>query len=364
MVMLMKNNIRWSLPMLAGSAIVIAFLLLGATGLFGLLWAFPKTSHSSLSKVTVFRLPPAFNYADSPLSHDFEVVNDTDKLVQFSEVQVSCGCTAAKLDQHSLEPGAKTYLRVTLDLKNKTAGLTSALSRLLSADGHVWDYVVEVEVIQAVEVHPTSIYLGEVAAKDKFEREIEISLRAPSGDALPILEGIKSDNENFVLSKLNQTIDTRNGTQTAVVRYKMQAQLSLSTHDSRASVKALLNNRGKNLQIDIPVTWVPKITYEIAPRNLFFGIIVPEETADIHKSICVTRKDGRPFTLLSCSSSGSEVIPSFHTGDLRSEHTISCRLARHQLNGALRGKLRIAVSCATDCDSAESILEIPFSAWY
>ena len=89
------------------------------------------------------------------LSHSVEITNATAELVEFGELQSSCGCTSARLEHDSILPGEKTRLFFQIALA-EVSGTKRVSLNLPVRDGKPWLVSIEVTANRVAEFAPSS----------------------------------------------------------------------------------------------------------------------------------------------------------------------------------------------------------------
>jgi hypothetical protein len=98
------------------------------------------------SKNTLLEFDPIFSEEAGNVSHDFQLLNDTDQPIKIRQITHSCGCSTTELDTMALQPGEQTVLHVRANLKGKS-GEQNLLCRLIADSGSSWEFVIRINVL-------------------------------------------------------------------------------------------------------------------------------------------------------------------------------------------------------------------------
>ena len=112
---------------------------------------------------------PAANYSFGTIAqgkkvqHNFVIRNSGDAPLQIKEVNVSCGCTAAKPSSSLIAPGKSAEIQVVFDSSNFTGRVQKSVSLVTNA-GHAPNYTLYLDgsIVEVLQISPHQLSLGPV----------------------------------------------------------------------------------------------------------------------------------------------------------------------------------------------------------
>lgn len=103
---------------------------------------------------------------EAPVSHEFKFKNTSSKVVNISNVQTSCGCTAAELGaaERVVQPGAEGKIKITFNPANRNGRESKQI--IVNTDAAECPQITltaSSEVVKQIIVEPQVVFFGEVA---------------------------------------------------------------------------------------------------------------------------------------------------------------------------------------------------------
>lgn len=112
---------------------------------------------------------PTYNFGTitqgKRVQHNFVIRNSGDAPLQIKEVNVACGCTAAKPSASTIAPGKSAEIQVVFDSTNFTGKVQKSVA-LVSNAGRAPNYVFNMEgtILEPLQYSPRQLNLGLVKA--------------------------------------------------------------------------------------------------------------------------------------------------------------------------------------------------------
>lgn len=119
-------------------------------------------------------LAPIFADEAREVTHDFRILNDTDRVIHFGEITWTCVCAGAKIDAMVLRPGEETRLHLKVDLRGRL-GPQRYSSTLLNDTGVPWHYSFATTIYPRITFMPERLQFGVVAPNRAVMRSVVVS---------------------------------------------------------------------------------------------------------------------------------------------------------------------------------------------
>jgi uncharacterized cupredoxin-like copper-binding protein len=176
--------------------------------------AFVVLTHFSLAAVA-FAAPELsvvegnYNFGTIPqgkkVPHNFVIRNSGDAPLLIKEVNVSCGCTAAKPSSSSVAPGRSAEIQVVFDSTSFTGKVQKSVSLVTNA-GKAPNYTFNMEgtIVEALQVAPRQLSLG--ALKSGAAKQVNVTVTNPrEGSSFRILSVSLTSNTLQVKSSIKKS---------------------------------------------------------------------------------------------------------------------------------------------------------------
>ena len=112
------------------------------------------------------------------ISVDFEYENTSDQTIEVTEIRSSCGCTVAKLDDRTLEPGESGKLTVDFNATGRRGHqLKRIIVRTTDPNRPVTTLVLDATIPEVLRVRPAFVHW--TADKPTQTRQVRIEVVAP-----------------------------------------------------------------------------------------------------------------------------------------------------------------------------------------
>ena len=147
---------------------------------------------------------PVFDFGEVDNSekvvHDFVVKNVGDAPLEISNVKTSCGCTVAKLEVNTLQPGEETKISATLKLKGKQGHQTKKIT-VFSNDPKTPSYYLEFKgvAMATIMLEPKLLNMGRIMDNEAHTQTITVK-SMKEGHSFNIEKVIVPDTAPFTTS--------------------------------------------------------------------------------------------------------------------------------------------------------------------
>jgi uncharacterized protein DUF1573 len=135
----------------------------------------------------------------TPVDHQFALKNTGRQIVRIEGTQSSCGCTVAAVEGQLVNPGAITWVRVTLDT-TPLAGRTTKTVTVYTSDARtpLVQLALAGVVLTDLTVTPTPVYLGRVYRGEAVRRELVVAPGRPGATTPYAVSAVESDSPALV----------------------------------------------------------------------------------------------------------------------------------------------------------------------
>ncbi len=144
---------------------------------------------------------PVFDFgemdSDQKVANEFLIKNVGDEPLVISDVKTSCGCTVAKLEKNTLNPGEETKISASLNLKGKQ-GPQSKKITVMSNDGQQPNYYLEFTGVATptIMIVPKLLTFGQI--KDNELHTQSLTIKSMKADhAFSIEQIVVPENSPF-----------------------------------------------------------------------------------------------------------------------------------------------------------------------
>ena len=123
-----------------------------------------------------------YNFGTIPqgkkVQHNFVIRNSGDAALQIKEVNVSCGCTAAKPSTSLVAPGKSAEIQVVFDSTNFSGKVQKSVSLVTNA-GKAPNYTLNLDgtIVEALQVSPRQLNLGAIKSGTAKQMTITVTNR-------------------------------------------------------------------------------------------------------------------------------------------------------------------------------------------
>jgi hypothetical protein len=138
-----------------------------------------------------------YNFGTIPqgkqVPHNFVIRNSGDAPLQIKEVNVSCGCTAAKPSASLIEPGKSAEIQVVFDSTNFTGKVQKSVTLVTNA-GKARNFTFNLEgtIIEMLQFAPRQLNLGPV--KPGAAKQASVTVTNRGGSSVKLLSATGTSN--------------------------------------------------------------------------------------------------------------------------------------------------------------------------
>ena len=137
-----------------------------------------------------------YNFGTIPqgkkVQHNFVIRNSGDAPLQIKEVNVSCGCTAAKPSSPVIGPGKSGEIRVIFDSGAFSGKVQKSVSLVTNAKPPNATLYLDGTIIEALQVNPHQLNLG--ALKPGMTKQMTVSITNREGTSVKLLSASTTSN--------------------------------------------------------------------------------------------------------------------------------------------------------------------------
>jgi hypothetical protein len=282
------------------------------------------------------------------LSHDFIVKNSGNQDLIIRELNPSCGCTAAVLEDPILKPGMVTSVRVSFD----TAGFTGSkikTVRVYSNDPGNASLVLRVkaDIIPEIFAEPSKVEIFNVRRLNKVSTMFLV--KSVDGTEVPLKDIISKSDFIIVSSEVNDKgeVEVDVSTSPDMPPGKLRSRIVVRTTNPRVPV------------INVPVIIDVVRDIVIEPKSINFGYLSKGVNDPVSRKLVISRAEGTPegVKALKASSSSKSISVNLEVAEDETQQLIVSLLPGSE--GVIRGYITLEISHP---DPAERIIEIPIYA--
>jgi hypothetical protein len=282
------------------------------------------------------------------LTHDFMVKNSGNQDLIIRELNPSCGCTAAVLEDPVLKPGMETSIRVSFD----TAGFTGSkvkTVRVYSNDPGNASLVLRVkaDIVPEIFTEPSKVEIFNVRRGE--EVSIRFLVKSVEGIEVPLKDIISKSDFVIVSSEINEhgEVEVTASTSPDIPPGKLRTRIVIRTSNPRVPV------------INVPVIIDVVRDIVIEPKSVNFGYFSEGVRAPVSRKLLISRAKGTPegVKAVKASSGSKSVSVNLEVAEDETQQLIVSLLPGSE--GVIRGYISLEISHP---DPAERIIEIPIYA--
>ena len=241
-------------------------------------------------------------FGGQELNHIFTFTNTGTDPVQITDIQSSCYCTTAFLNDKNIAPGQSGQIEVTLKVPSKNEKVKERVQ--LHTDSPVQptlQFSITANARLPVEPIPERIVLGSFSP-ETFKSKTFI-LRQILDPPVQILS-VTTDSDHFTVE-----YETDLATGNLSGKIHLKPGVSIGAFSRRLHVEFTRN--GNPATMTIPISGKALGDFNVFPRQLFFGITRSGDTN--RKSLTLTRLRGAPLEIKSVNAASkhieTELIP-------------------------------------------------------
>jgi len=119
------------------------------------------------------------------VQHNFVIRNTGDAPLQIKEVNVSCGCTAAKPSSPVIAPGKSGEIQVIFDSAAFSGKVQKSVSLVTNAKPPSATLYLDGTIVEALQVSPRQLSLG--ALKQGMTKQMTVSITNREGNSVKLL---------------------------------------------------------------------------------------------------------------------------------------------------------------------------------
>ena len=271
----------------------------------------------------------------TPVTHVFQLRNTGDATLRISNVKSSCGCTAAVVSDHDVQPGGEARVLATLDT-SRVAGRTTKVLSVYSDDPQVPVAALSLTgiVLADVTLTPNPVYLGRIRRGEAVTREVVIRPGRPLGkDMVRAVTG--------ELSGLQTRLDVApDGTQRLILGLGPDVPLGRFTRELR-----LETTSAREPVIVLPVFGSIEGDIVVLPSQVSFG--VARAGASPERRLLIRNRGLQPLTVRRVA------VPDAFDYSLRTlesglEYQLSLKLRDDARPGTVSGEIEIFTDHPTE----------------
>ena len=271
----------------------------------------------------------------TPVTHVFQLENTGDAALRISNVKSSCGCTAAVVSDHDVQPGGEARVLATLDT-SRAAGRTTKVLSVYSDDPQVPVAALTLTgvVLADLTLTPNPVYLGRIRRGETVTREVVIRPGRPLGkDTVRAVTG--------ELSGLQTRLDAApDGTQRLTIGLGSDVPLGRFTRELR-----LETTSARQPVIVLPVVGSIEGDVVVLPSQVSCG--VARAGASPERRLLIRNRGLQPLTVRRVS------VPDAFDYSLRTledglEYQLSLKLRDNVRPGTVSGEVEIFTDHPTE----------------
>jgi hypothetical protein len=202
------------------------------------------------------------------ITHEFEIRNDGDAVLEITDVRPSCGCTVAEYDK-TVAPGATGTVKATVDTRNFKGGIAKAV-RVFTNDAAnpQIDLVIKANVKSQIEVSPG--YARFIAVYGEPQRTSVQSVWSPERSNLKILEA--ESPYPFVEVSFREANEDEQADGASGRQWQVEVELDKDAPvGPLADFIVLTTDHPKQKTLRIPVSGFVRPVMSVTPRIADFG---------------------------------------------------------------------------------------------
>ena len=299
--------------------------------LFGCL-AYAQESATSGAKITFVKETHDFETIEKgqKVSVEFEFENSGNEILEIQDVKTSCGCTTAKPEKATYNPGEKGKIPVTFDSTRFNGKITKTIT-VMSNDPQRPRLPLKItgEIVSEVEVKPAMLSLFNIKRSEAAESEIVIS--TPRMEKIEVT-GVTTDLDFLEIQSV-QT-DPKNVT----IKVKVNPEkASKGTHTFRGNISATTNSKSQK-ELKIPVNVKFEEPVRVMPRFISFYGTKKGQPREF--TVTLTPNGDHNFNILNASTD-LEFVSTETTENEDKEKQVKVKLAETVETGKFAGYLII-----------------------
>jgi len=269
----------------------------------------------------------------SDVQHRLKVTNIYEETVHIADVRTSCGCTAAKPSQSTLESLETAYIEIVMDTKKFTRQKDSSVIITIDAPQRAEVRIpISAYIRTDVVTDPGSVNFGTVDQGAGATREINVSY---AGRADWKIVGVENLPE-YMVAKLDEISRTSGG-----VNYKLAVTLSDETPVGafRGQIN-LMTDDASNPRVPLLVEGDVKPDIVVSPEVVSLGMLTPGQ----QKTMNVVVRGKKPFKIskIECESDHNAFqvrLPQ----DEKTVHVVPLTISTPEGNGTLVEQFTITI---------------------
>lgn len=150
---------------------------------------------------------PGLGQAGETYSHRFVLRNDTNRPVEVAEIERSCGCAEATIDERVLLPGERAVLEVTLDTTGRSGPVEARVVLLDPQYGELGSVVLSaiIEEAPTMFVSPASVLLPPpgISGEETAETQVVVQRQVGYSASAPTWVDARAESGSVLLTRLD-----------------------------------------------------------------------------------------------------------------------------------------------------------------
>ncbi|HQH26615.1 MAG TPA: DUF1573 domain-containing protein [Oligoflexia bacterium] len=284
------------------------------------------------------------------VAHNFGLINRGNAPLKIGKIHPACGCTAAVVDQDTIEPGARTEIKTSFDTTGFKGRKVKTI-RLYTNDPRQSSAVLTI--------------MGTVMADVVVEPELADFAKVPAGktSALDIIAYTAENSSTKLLDARSHSPDLEVETQDYQERGRTGKKITLRLKDTlppgqfRGRI-ALRTTDAKEPVVNIPVHAHVEGAMSLEPPAIIFGALSAPMRDPVVKEAVLRNHSGKPINIEKVESDNPAVQTEFYSLEGGADYTI-----RVSVQGNSAAIIRARLKIATDySDKAQRNLVLPVYA--
>jgi len=221
-----------------------------------------------------------------PLSHHFSLTNKGSETIEIVEVRPSCGCLAPKLEQHLLQPGQTTELRLEVNTLTQPAGVNNWRITLRYKEGETEKELalyLAARIVTEISVEPPSLA---VYTDSTIRHEITVIDRRVE----PLLVRAVAPSSPHVHTKLGTLHRDTNGHWRRSIEVEVAADCPEGTH---AEMLRIYTSDPLYAELRVPFTVVKRIRTQVQAQPASVVLAVPAKLPLPSRVVLLGTEDDR-----------------------------------------------------------------------
>ena len=285
-------------------------------------------------------------YEGTKLSHTFSFVNIGKDTLSVT-ARSTCSCSAALLSDKNIPPGGKGKIKIEFNTKGKIGQTKQgALIRTNDPDNPLVNLTIVAIVKASVKVVPEKLWIDEIAAGEKVEREI---LVFDPGDSTLSFEHV---NVTEGITARIMPVKVKNDSRVVPVLLSITGGKKPGEFEKRISVKT---NDPVKPELTVTIAGIVVGEAKAFPPLVFFGEAQPD--SQVIQTSTITSTNGNKLKITRVASNSPFISTEIKPLTPGEKYTLITTLRSPEPNTTVRDSLRVYAE-----GKSEPVLKIPVYA--